>query len=351
MRQEMKLVISIVIIILFFAGCSTDPNGPEEVSVCPGARSFSVGIPDQVFVSAYNGIYYSANNGDTWKILTNINSGFVSVSPSGTIYSTQCVSKGYGFYESLWRSTDGGSTFQKTGWSNETDDRFGLRWLVFNNQEHIFAGGNKDAGVMRSTSMGDSWEPLLVSGYFNYFGNPYLNALIAPNNIFINQRDGVYRSDNNGDSWIKVFSLPDLGDTSYFYDVLAFNSQGRVYVGINASLGLNPVESGKIYYSDDNGNTWIKVTALKSDITGFAINSNDKLFVVTELMELFSSTNNGIEWNKASLNLTGNFIIQFIICSNKSLFIRTADWNFGGNNRIYRSQDDGVTWEQIWPYY
>jgi photosystem II stability/assembly factor-like uncharacterized protein len=347
----MKSIIFCVIIILFLLACSTNPTEPEEVSVCPSARSLSIASPNKVFVSTFKGIYHSTDNGDTWKILKNLNSGFVSATPSGTIYCTNRISKGYGFYESLWRSTNGGATFQETGWTNESDGHIGLRWLAFNNQEHIFAGANDVGEVMRSTSMGDSWDPLLVYSYYGYSGNPSLNALIAPNSIFINQHDGVYRSDNNGDSWINVFSLPDLGDTSYFYDVLAFNSQGRVYVGINASLGLDPVESGKIYYSDDNGSTWIKSSALKSNITGFAINSNDKIFVVTELKELFSSTNNGIEWNKTSLNFTENFVNEFIISPNKSLFIKTSNWNYGGDSRIYRSQNDGVSWEQIWPYY
>lgn len=340
----MKRIIVILLIALFFGGaCSTDPIGPEEDSIYPSATSLSIGSHNQVFVATYLGIYHSIDNGVTWKTLTNQYTHFVSVSPSGTIYCTSAISEGsMSFAETLWRSSDGGATFQITGWVNQSAGFGGFRWLAFNNQEHLFYKPPAAGTLHRSTSQGNSWESI--------FSDYNLNSFIAPNNIFINGSDGVYRSDNNGDSWMRVLSMPDLsGDTSYSYDALAFNSLGRIYVGINASHFQNyPVETGKIYYSDDNGYNWIKIAALNRNITHFAINSNDKIFVITELNEVFSSTNNGSEWKKAGMIFTESFVEEFIISPNNTLFIRTR---VDGVYRIYRSQNDGATWEQFWPYY
>ena len=288
------------------------------------------------------GLFQSVDNGETWKPLDNFRSGLVSVSPSGTIYSTHYFSDGkYTSKETLWRSTDGGNSFQPTGWV-KNKSVFGLSWLTFNNQEHMF-GWVYLSGLYRSTSQGASWEQLSIGGL-------NLKPLIAPDDIFIAIDDGIYRSNDNGDNWLKVFERERIsGDTSYSYDALAFNSNGEVFAGINAWHFLgDSVETGMIYHSDDNGNNWVKTAALNSDITHLAVNSEDNIFAITALNEVFNSVNNGVSWNRVSVIFPEELIGTLIINSNDHLFIKSSDNQV---NHIYRSLNDGVTWESIWPYY
>jgi hypothetical protein len=92
----------------------------------------------------------------------------------------------------------------------------------------------------------------------------------------------------------------------------------------------------------------VKTVVSNSDITNLAVNSQDKIFAITELHEVYCSVDNGSQWNKVSVNFPkGVWVGQFIISPNNKLFIRTWD---GTNYKIYRSQNDGATWELIWPH-
>jgi len=338
--NQMKLIIILLLTAIFIGACSTNSTGPEEESGRPEARSVAIGSLNQVFVATSGGLYQSLDNGETWKQLNTFRSGLVSVSPSGTIYSTHYASDGkYSSKETLWRSTDDGNSFQPTGWvKNKTV--FGLAWLTFNNQEYIF-GWVYLSGLFRSTSQGTSWEQLSIGGL-------NLEPLIAPDNIFIAIDEGVYRSSDNGDNWIKVLELKDVsGDTSYSFGALAFNLKGEIFAGINAWHFLgDSVETGMIYYSNDNGNNWIKTAALNSDISHLAVNSEDNIFAITKLNEVFSSTNNGVNWNRVGAIFPEESIKTIITNSNDHLFINTIS---NQDNHIYRSLNDGASWEQIWP--
>ncbi len=338
--NQMKLIIILFLTTFFGGACSLNSTGPEDESGHPEAKSLAIGSLNQVFVATTEGLFQSVDNGETWKPLDNFRSGLVSVSPSGTIYSTHYFSDGkYTSKETLWRSTDGGNSFQPTGWV-KNKSVFGLSWLTFNNQEHMF-GWVYLSGLYRSTSQGASWEKLSVGGL-------NLKPLIAPDDIFIAIDDGIYRSSDNGDNWINVLELKGKsGDTSYSFGALAFNSNGEVFAGINAWHFLgDSVETGMIYYSDDNGNNWIKTAALNSDISHLAVNSEDNIFAITKLNEVFSSTNNGVNWNRVGAIFPEESIRKIIINSKDHLFINTV-----GNqaNHVYRSLNDATTWEQIWP--
>lgn len=328
----------VFLITLFWVACSSNPTEPEAVIL--EARSLVIGSSTQVFITTQEGLCQSLDDGETWKSINRDFTRLVAVSPSGTIYCLKTESiYSPGLFdhhnEWLYRSTDNGKTFHLTGWA-KSDIFFGMSWLTFNKQEHLFAY-NWAEGVFRSTSQGDHWEKLS-------FGS--LMPLIAPDKLFSISRDGVYRSDDNGDNWIKVLELLDIsGDTSYSYGALTFNSQGRIFAGINAQHFLgDSVETGMIYQSDDNGNNWIKTAALNSDIAHLAVNSEDKIFALTDINEVYCSIDNGIQWNKVSVISIEGYVVQFIISSNNKLFIRTSD------PKLYRSQNEGVTWEQIQPH-
>jgi photosystem II stability/assembly factor-like uncharacterized protein len=343
--KHMKLIIILLLTTLFWGACSTNSTGPDEETKRPKANSLATGSLNQVFVSTTEGLYHSLDNGETWKSLNNFYCSLVAVSPSGTIYFTYLTPDGkYTNNEKLWRSTDGGITFQVTEWVNR-ESVFGLVWLTFNTQEHLF-GFKSLSGLYRSTTRGESWERIPGGGIID------VNPLIAPDDLFIALSDGIYRSNDNGDNWLKVLELNDVsGDTSYYHKALAFNSSGEIFAGINAwhFLGDSVETTGMIYRSDDNGNNWIKTAALNSDITHLTVNSEDNIFAITEQNEVFSSTNNGIHWNKVSVISPEEWIRTLIISSNDHLFIITR--NNQGVNHIFRSLNDGVTWESIWPYF
>lgn len=329
------IIICAFLATLFVLACSSDPS--EQEVIISEVYGVAASSSNRLYIGTTGGLCQSLDNGETWEIANREFGGLINVSPSGTIYC-KVVGKNTSQWkhdEFLFRSTDNGKTFIQTGWVRK-NVTVGMLWLTFNNQEHLFCmAGDVMPKLWRSTSLGVSWEQLSVgSGW-----------LIAPNDIF-NTSDAVYRSEDNGDSWTKVLQLQSLSDTSYSHGPLTFNSQGRIFVAVNAGTYYNTewVQIGLVYHSNDNGNTWAGSVVTNSRITHLAINSEDKIFALTEPNEVYRSENNGIQWNKVSVNSFEPMAIQFIINSNNNLFISNSYC------KLYRSQDEGVTWELIQPH-
>jgi photosystem II stability/assembly factor-like uncharacterized protein len=333
------LIVCALLTAIFWNACSSSTE-PEEFS--GKAYSLAIGSQNQLFVATNEGLYKSLDDGETWEYVNRSPSNLVSISPSGTIYCMRYESDGlYTTKDALYRSTDNGKTFTATGWAtNKTV--FGMQWLAFNKQEHLFAWADDFPGKLyRSTSNGQIWEVLMSDMLYD------MSNLVAPDYMF-STLGGVIRSVNNGNSWSTVLSPQNIsGASPYSFGALAFNSQDRIFAVVNTYRQSDSVKTGLIYDSDNNGNSWLKTVVSNNDITNLAVNSQDKIFAITEQHEVYCSTDNGIQWNKISVNIPKSWVQQFIISPNNKLFIRT--WN-NTDYGIYRSQNDGANWEQIWPY-
>lgn len=335
-------IVFICLTSLFWWACSSGPTEPEKINL--EIHSLAVGGPNQVFITSHSGLCQSLDNGDTWECLKTEVDGLVAVSPSGIIY---CMKKVAGVKmgshdEVLYRSTDKGKTFIPTGWMLfDTFD--GMGWLTFNREEHLFGevrGIVGSKGIYRSTSSGESWERVRVT----IGSSLYKLHLIAPDKIFLSDT-AIHRSDDNGDSWIKVLDPQDVsGDTKfYFGPPLAFNSQGRIFAAIGVSRNTDSVATGTVYHSDNEGHTWIKSIVAGGRIIHLAVNSEDKVFALNTLNEVYRSIDNGNQWDKVNVNSVEGRVMKFIINPNNTIFILTSSYN------LYRSKDEGVSWQLIQP--
>jgi photosystem II stability/assembly factor-like uncharacterized protein len=190
---------------------------------------------------------------------------------------TRCLSHPEYIYFShdvsgAWRSTDSGSTWQKTldiglyankGQSIEVDPiNPNILFLEVDNSWNRFA---KDyTGVYRSTDGGDNWT-LVLHTKTNY--NPDIHRIyrhniafdltsIKKNTVFIWYAafpdNGLYRSDDGGISWTNS-PISSLKQHKIVYCVLTHPSDGKtVYVAtdkgffISNSRGINLIKSGNL---------------------------------------------------------------------------------------------------------
>jgi hypothetical protein len=98
----------------------------------------------------------------------------------------------------VYRSTDGGITFQWLGFSGGD-----MSAIQFNSSGEVFvskAGGSNNSGVYRSSNNGTSWSSNLLPNA------GVVNCLyIAPNNdIYAGTTTGMYKSSDNGQSFIPI---------------------------------------------------------------------------------------------------------------------------------------------------
>ena len=202
-------------------------------------------------ISVGEGIYKSTDAGKTWKLMGLEKTGRISrvvIDPKNPdIVLVGAVGHAYGPQQErgVFRTTDGGKTWQRTLF---TDENSGCSHLEMdpNNPQILFAGmwplvirswgrdsGGPGSGLFKSTDGGETWKRLSGNGLPTRTTGKVVPA-IAPNNskriyALIETGDGVplngretdrgklWRSDDGGDTWRLVSYDRNLGGRTHYY--------------------------------------------------------------------------------------------------------------------------------------
>ncbi len=212
------------------------------------------------------------------------------------------------------------------------------RAIAINRSGDVFWTGG--AVVRRSTDTCESWISL-YSGFssvdlkaiaFNQQGNIFVSSLTSDES-----RGGIYRSADNGDTWIKT-SFPDsIGPW-----VLAINSNGDIFAGTGFG----------VFRSVDDGTTWMQLNigfrdlGLNYFVSALAIDSaNGNIFAALEDDGVYRSTNNGNTWGLTGLT---NPTIEALIINEKGHIFAGSKSNFPVDPAgVFYSIDKGENWAQI----
>src|SRR5690242_1121148 len=258
-----------------------------------------------------NGVYKSLDAGKTWKHVGLDNTeriGALVVHPrNANIVYVAALGHVYGANpdRGVFRSTDGGSTWQKVLYVN---DRTGAIDVVFdpNNPNTLFAAtwevyrtpwslnsGGPGSGLYRSTDGGATWKRLEGHGLpGGVLGHIAVSVSGADSNrvyaLIEAKEGGIYRSEDGGDNWTRVndderyrqrawyfthlFADPKSVDTVYVLNTGAFRSSdgGKTFTLLPAPHGdhhgfwIDPTDpkhlidgnDGGATVSLDGGNTW-----------------------------------------------------------------------------------------------
>lgn len=150
---------------------------------------------------------------------------------------------------------------------------------------------------------------------------------------------GVYRSDDEGDSWIQT-GLDDISVLS-----LAVKSSGHIFAGTPGVVVFNKVshlnsESG-IYRSTDNGKSWTQVYSTGYGTYSIVVNSSGHLFAGIDGRGIIRSTDNGNTWERINTGLIDSRVYSLAVLSNDYVFAGTF------HGFIFRSMDNGDNWTRI----
>ncbi len=209
--------------------------------------------------------------------------------------------------------------------------------------------GSYGIGILKSTDGGTTWSKSLDFASSNLKGiaDLIINPL-KPSTVFAATTDGVYRSFNSGATWSLIHSTPmamDIcmkpGDTSTMYVGCGnFTSAGNgIYKTTNAGAsspsftkltsGLPSTISGMIRLSISTANT-SKVYASIGKSPGSSASSG-----------LYSSSNNGSTWSKASstayINNQGWYAHDVVASPSNANTVYVAEMD------IYRTTTGGGT--------
>nr|WKN35115.1 YCF48-related protein [Tunicatimonas sp. TK19036] len=174
----------------------------------------------------------------------------------------------------------------------------------------------QDHGVFRSTDNGHSWKRVVTNssglGVFTLHND---QLLVCTSNALYKTSDGV--------TWTEEY-IP----TTPIYDI---DSDGNT-IAIAAFNG--------VYKSEDEGKTWIDISSdeMEQDFKSIYLNG-DTLWAGGSNGALFTSTNSGEEWDKVVIDTTS--IISQIFALENVLYL---NMDYGG---AVKSSDQGKNWESI----
>lgn len=185
-----------------------------------------------------------------------------------------------------------------------------------------------------SYTHGESWET--ATGYehndINHYTTNSQGVIFGccGNNCF-----GLWKSENNGVTWNEfIGSYVDLED-------ITVNSEDILF-------GIGPAGNQYISKSIDDGETWdvISTGFTNSKARVITVNDSDDLFVGTTSYGngsgIYKSTDDGISWELISGELFEDSFIRFIeFGSNGDIFVGV---DYGA---VFRSSDGGNTWQNI----
>jgi photosystem II stability/assembly factor-like uncharacterized protein len=318
-----------------YTGYTTD-NGETWINVQPleGAIIFSYYcMGDTIFAGGQTKIYRSTDNGNSFTTIT-LNLGFsiVNISAITSIGSTLYAATSY---DGVYKSTDFGTNWIQANTGMGPKD---VRALTLTDASSLIAGTHYVA-MYRSTDLGASWNKS-VTGF--PAGVSILCLLESESSIYAGTRDGVFRTDDSGDTWTK---MGGTNDTTMYSDIWAMcEHNGVIYAsmqlyfdanvykttdkgsswircgGAGLPFGLSFIKglegSGNnlvagtdegIYYSSDGGNIWYPTNVQGFNIPSLASSGNFVYAAIPEAQGVYRSVDNGVSWS-VSLQSTVDYV-------------------------------------------
>jgi pimeloyl-ACP methyl ester carboxylesterase len=227
-------------------------------------------------------------------------------------YATNSAGTGYGNAISLSTNISGQDYWQKIS-------DLAANTMIINSSNHIFVG-TYDKGIYRSTNNGISWIQT-NSGLTNFVISSFA---ISPEGYILcaTLGGGIFRSTNNGDSWSSINS-----PRSYLTRI-KYNAQG-LFV-------CDGHWCGGIYRSTDNGISWIDLNIPAGCTNDFVVNNSGHLIVGTGTNGIYKTTNMGLSWT----NVSGGNVNLMCINSQGIIFAATT-------TGLLRTTNNCVTWINV----
>jgi photosystem II stability/assembly factor-like uncharacterized protein len=213
------------------------------------------------------------------------------------------------------------------------------------NTEDIIFAGTYGIGMFRSFNSGQSWEKIndgLLARYetclaINITGG-VTGGDIFVGADFVGGAGGVFRSTDQGDSWVEI----NHGVIQTDVRALAINSSGHIFAGTYPGSG--------VFRSTDNGDSWVPVNNGLDcgNIWSLAINPSGAIFAGTAACGtgIYRSTDEGESWTLVNTGLTSTDVAALAINdSNGTIFAGTHSI-MGQGGGMFRSTDNGDTWTE-----
>ena len=201
------------------------------------------------------------------------------------------------------------------------------------------AAGSSFYSIYRSSDQGISWIPIHQG--FGPADYQYLILITPEGTIHAATGRAYRRSEDQGKSWFSL-SFMDYKMENNYATAIARHPSGHLYITTSRD---------GIYRSIDEGNHWQKLTTGTADSSfmTLAIDQHGTIYAIGGMCEpyyvgntsiFFRSTDNGMTWQRKTLNQNEPVITQIIPLDGGKMLAAS-----GQEGDIYFSADQGDSWE------
>ncbi len=300
-----------------------------------------VSLGENIFAATNYGLYQSLDSGKTWR----------STSLTKIYIHKLFLDDNYflaGTYQGAYTSMDAGLNWVETNEGLLSGDVISL----VSYDSKLYAGTN-GFGVFQSTDNGATW-----SKFSNGLSNVFINGLgIYKDYLLAGTNGGTFRTSILSNSWTKV--SPVTGSRSFVsinneiiagsdYGVLCSKDAGQTWKIIDStsyqiwnvlafdSIIIAGCNNRGIRISTNNGLNWNFSKGLQATVNALTFAGNN-ILAGTSGVGVFLSSDSGKTWSPTKLD---SMQIQTFKVFDKFVFAGTF-------NGIYRSSDDGITWDKV----
>jgi photosystem II stability/assembly factor-like uncharacterized protein len=316
---EMKIRGILIFVLLFSFQSFAQVFWEEIVPYTVNPPTLSVSNDGNVFIVRECSLIRSTDHGESWDSIYFAlagASGFSSA-PKGVIYLLT---------DSLRKSTDEGNSWLTV---SSPFNPYAYHEFIFfktNNAGDIFIQPlyYNFGPTFRSTDEGNSWVPI-------GFDSTYIMDIIFKDELtiatFYGNYGGLYKSSDNGDTWEIISNAPANLRT------LFISKTGKLFAG-GASYGTPP---GNLFISSDNGNSWETISEFDSIIVrDIDENQLGHIFMATVswgvIKGVFRSTDDGVSWQHINSGLNHSGTQKLAIDSSGYVYLVA-----GAPQMLYRS--------------
>ncbi len=333
--------------VLTFAPGNLKTQSAVSLSI-KGLEIQSVVTPDgqQVFIGGGSfGVWKSEDGGSTWQDTGFPDRGLVQsmqiiLSPDYNHDSSVYATAGQGLY----RSRDGGQTWALLNIPASAEFAIGALTISpnFANDQALIVGGDyRSPTLWQSIDQGETFTP--IQAQIVITPAAFTKLLIAPDGSYWAWLDytGLFRSDDRGQTWLRVLDRSDAVMQSMAYD-----PQGSIYVGLLYGSVLRSINRGRTWEPIGQrafaNHTWISVIVFSPD------DSIDRLIWIGTDDGIFRSGDGGAVWHRSDDGLpplSDSNQISVLTLAISPNFARDhtlfAATTLGG---LYVSRDSGAVW-------
>jgi uncharacterized repeat protein (TIGR01451 family) len=271
-----------------------------------------VGMDGNLFCSDGNKIFQSTTDGESWLTL-NVPAGSrkiitVKSLPDGTIL--------IGDYYKTYQSSDKGLNWNE---SSITD----IDHFFYNNSNNETYAINSNT-LFVSKDKGLSWQIF----YTDNFGLFERKDILFPDNgnILISGSGFIWKLDSTGNLIKRLDPFP--------------GTSRQIDMGLSVTGRLFAFKWFKSLYSDDLGETWIKLGSGGTDSAAyqsFTLTKSGVLFAIKHLGGVYRTLNNGNSWEFSAYGLNFATIVELDYLSASRILALT-------NDGLFYSADEGQSW-------